>query len=205
MTNEYAKLAWIEQTNEFKIDCSIDLSVSPAKNKTIFLTIPGVDGSIDGYMDKYKRITENMRKEYGVATVRMSNPFISSSHWDSNIRQVLDYILANKLKMSGYEDIEIHIMAHSAGAAIIAQIAWEYPEIKKLLLVNTAFKMNPDKILTNLNRYTGNIKFVFGGEDPSIDWSEKLKEKYKVAVIDGADHNFSGEYIENFIKLPMLY
>jgi pimeloyl-ACP methyl ester carboxylesterase len=202
--NEYKTLTWTEQKNEFKIDCSLEVFVSPANNNIIFITIPGVDGSIDGYKDKYKRITENMQKEHGVATVRMSNPFISSSHWDNNIRQVLDYILANKLAITEHEDIEIHIMAHSAGAAIIAQVAWEYPEIKKLLLVNTAFKMNPDNILKGLPKYTGDVRLIFGSKDPSIDWAEKLKEKYKVTVIDGVDHNFSGEYIETFIELPTL-
>jgi pimeloyl-ACP methyl ester carboxylesterase len=95
-------------------------------------------------------------------------------------------------------------MAHSAGAAIIARIAWEYPEIKKLLLVNTAFKMNPDNILSGLAKYTGTVRFVFGSKDPSIDWAKKLKEKYEVTIIEGADHNFSNEYIETFIELPTI-
>jgi alpha/beta superfamily hydrolase len=204
MTNEYTTLTWTEQKNEFKIDCLLDIFVSPAKSKTIFITLPGVDGSIDGYKNKYKQITENMQKEHGAATVRMSNPFISSSHWDSNIRQVLDYVLANKLAITEHEDIGVQIMAHSAGAAIIARIAWEYPEIKKLLLVNTAFKMNSESILNGLERYTGGVKFIFGNKDPSIDWAEMLKEKYEVTVIDGADHNFSNEYIETFIRLPTI-
>jgi len=204
MTNEYTTLTWTEQKNEFKIDCLLDIFISPAKSKTIFITLPGVDGSIDGYKNKYKRITDNIQEEHGVATIRMSNPFISSSHWDSNIRQVLDYILANKLAITEHEDIEIQIMAHSAGAAIIARIAWEYPEIKKLLLVNPAFKMNPDNILSGLAKYTGDVRFVFGSKDPSIEWAKKLKEKYEVSVIDGSDHNFSGEYIETFIGLPTI-
>lgn len=202
--NEYISLTWIERKNEFKIECSLEIFVAPSKSKIIFLTLPGVDGSIDGYKNKYKRITDNMQKEHGVAAVRMSNPFISSSHWDSNIRQVLDYVLANKLAITGYEDMEIHIMAHSAGSSIITQIAWEYPEIKKLLLVNTAFKMNPDKILNGLAKYTGDVRLVFGSKDPSIDWAEKLKEDYEVTFIDGADHNFSDNYIETFVKLPTI-
>lgn len=204
MMNKYKTLTWTEQKNEFKIGCSLEVFISPAKSKTIFITLPGVDGSIDGYKDKYKRIAENTQKERGMATVRMSNPFISSYHWDSNIRHVLDYVLANKLAITNYEDIEIQIMAHSAGAAIIAQIAWEYPEIKKLLLVNTAFKMNPDKILGGLSNFIGTVQFVFGRKDPSIEWAKKLKEKYEVSVIDGADHNFSGECFEIFIGLPTI-
>lgn len=199
--NEYKTLNWTEQKNEFKIDCSLEVFVSPANSNIVFITLPGVDGSIDGYKNKYKQITDSMQKRHGVATVRMSNHFISSSHWDSNIRQVLDYVLANKLAITEHEDIEIQIMAHSAGAAIIAQVAWEYPEINKLLLVNTAFKMNPDKILDGLSKYAGDVRFVFGSKDPSIDWAEKLKEKYKVIVIVGADHNFSGNDINKFIEL----
>lgn len=203
--NEYKKLTWIIENNGFKIDCSLDTFVSPAKNRTIFMTIPGVDGSIDGYKDKYKRITENMQKEHGYAITRMANPYISSLYWDSNIREMLEYILSNKKEITGSDDIEIHIMSHSAGAAVIAQIAWEYPEITKLLLVNTAFGLKPEKILKGIECFSGQINFVFGSKDPSVGWAENLREKYNVRVIDGADHNFSDEYLETFIKLATAH
>lgn len=204
MIGEYITLTWGEQKNEFKIDCNLDIFVSPAKNRTIFVTIPGVDGSIDGYKDKYKRITENMQNKNGFAVARMANPFISSLHWDSNIREMLEYLLSNKKEITGSDDIEIHIMSHSAGAAVIAQIAWEYPEITKLLLVNTAFGLKPEKILKGIESFSGQINFVFGSKDPSVGWTENLQEKYNVRVIDGADHNFSDEYIETFIGLPTI-
>lgn len=204
MIGEYKTLTWSEQKNEFKIDCSLDIFVSPAKNRTIFMTIPGVDGSIDGYKDKYKRITENVQNKNGFTFARMANPFISSLHWDSNIREMLEYLLSNKKEITGSDDIEIHIMSHSAGAAVIAQIAWEYPEITKLLLVNTAFGLKPEKILKGIESFSGQVNFVFGSKDPSVGWTENLKEKYNVRVIDGADHNFSDEYIETFIGLPTL-
>jgi hypothetical protein len=204
MTEKYKKLTWIIENNGFKIDCNLDVFVSPANNKTVFMTIPGVDGSIDGYENKYKRITENMQNESGFAIARMANPYISSLYWDSNIREMLEYLLSNKKEITGSDDIEIHIMSHSAGAAVIAQIAWEYPEITRLLLVNTAFGLRPERILKGIESFSGQINFVFGSKDPSVGWTENLKEKYNVRVIDGADHNFSDEYLETFIGLPSI-
>jgi len=204
MSGKYQKLNWQEEINGHAIDCSLDIAIHPADSNIIFLTIPGVDGSVDGYENKYVRIAENIQEKYGVAVVRMSNPYISSFFWESNIRRTLEFIENNTKTIINNEDFELHIMAHSAGAAIVAQIAWEYPGIKKLLLVNTAFKMNPDKILNELDKFTGIVRFVYGTKDPSIDWAKILKEKYEVAVIDGADHNFSGENIETFIKLPTI-
>lgn len=125
MTGEHKTLTWSEQKNEFKIDCNLDIFVSPAKNRTIFVTISGVDGSIDSYKDKYKRITENIKNKYSFAIARMSNPFISSLHWDSNIREILEYLLSNRKEITVSNGIEMHTMSHSAGAAVITQTAWE--------------------------------------------------------------------------------
>lgn len=74
-------------------DCALDLAVRPARNRVILLTIPGVDGSVDGYEDKYVRIADGIQIKYVVDVVRMSRPFISSFHWKSNIRRVLEFIV----------------------------------------------------------------------------------------------------------------
>ena len=102
-------------------------------------------------------------------------------------------------------------MAHSAGAATIAQIAWEYPEITRILLVNPATKLGIDKIKYGLSEFGGNmITVVFGSEDPSVgDVNEIAKlsiaRRIHTHILEGVDHNFSGESLEAFITAPALY
>lgn len=102
-------------------------------------------------------------------------------------------------------------MAHSAGAAIVAQIAWEYPEITWILLVNLATKLGIDMIQYGLSEFGGDrITVMFGSEDPSVgdvDEISKLSEAKNVHthILEGVDHNFSGKSLEAFIAAPALY
>jgi len=205
MSGDYQKLNWQEEKNGIVIDCSLDIAVHPADSNIIFLTIPGVDGSVDGYENKYVRIAEDIQNKYGAAIVRMSNPYTSSLFWESNIRQVLQFIEDNAKAITGKEDFELRIMAHSAGAAILAQIAWEYPLISRLLLVNPAMKLGPDKIKRGLSELNDKqITIMVGSKDPSILETKELTTANTV-VGEGADHNFSGDAFPLFLESPSKY
>lgn len=209
MPCKYEKIEWTEEMNGVKVDCSLDVAIHPTSSNTILLTIPGVDGSVDGYKDKYLRIAESVQEENKVSVVRISNPFITSFHWESNIRKVLDYISINLPSITEGNKAEIRVMAHSAGAAVIAQIAWEYPEIKRLLLVNPATKLGLDKMKLGLSMFKGDdITVLFGSLDPSIDDVNRLasiegRVPINTFVLEGTDHHFSGtDGLIQFIAAP---
>ena len=208
MSSKCQKLNWREEKNGFVVDCSLDIAVHSADSKTILLIIPGVDGSLDGFENKYLRIADKMQKDNNIAVVRMSNPFISSYHWESNIQHILEFIQNNATSISGRNDIELRIMAHSAGASVIAQIAWEYPLISRLLLINPAMKLGTDKIEAGFNKFNGEkITIITGDKDPSIDIvkQQPVSEKLSVVIVNDADHNFSGEQFQTFLDAPQKY
>ena len=208
MSGKYSKIEWQETMNGVTIDCSLDIAIHPADSKVVLLTVPGVDGSVDGFEDKYIKIAESIQEKYGAAIVRMANPFITSYHWESNIRQSLNYILQNIEEITGHKDVEIRIMAHSAGAAIVAQTAWEYPEITRILLVNPATKLGIDKIKYGLSEFIGDrITVLFGSEDPSVGDVDELSitDRLRTVTLNGVDHHFSGDAMEQFIQAPHLY
>jgi len=197
-------LNWQETMNSITIDCSLDIALHPARSNTVLLIIPGVDGSVNGYEDKYIRIANQVQEKHGVAVVRISNPFISSYHWESNPRRILDYIASNTSAITTNSKApRIKVMAHSAGASIIAKIAHEYDNISDILLVNPAEKLGGDVIQSGLKSCNARITAVFGSKDPSIAFAERLKaDGHTVRVVEGSDHYFSGSYLEDFIKLP---
>jgi len=43
--------------------------------------------------------------------------------------------------------------------------------------------MNPENILNGLDKFTGEVKFVFGSKDPSIDCAKKLKRSTKSLLL----------------------
>lgn len=203
------QIDWVEEMNGVKVDCSLDIAIHSADSNIILLTIPGVDGSVDGYKNKYISIAEGVQAERDVAVVRMANPFISSFHWESNIRRAMEYIRLNMPAISASNDAEIRVMAHSAGAAIIAQIAWEFPEIKRLLLVNPAANLGVEKIQQGLAKFNGDyITVLYGSLDSNIDSASAITEtKTNVPVhtfvLDGIDHHISGDRgLIEFIAAP---
>lgn len=205
MLGEYQKLNWQEKVNEYAIDCSLDVAIHPVDSKIILLIIPGVDGSVDGYENKYIKIADNIQKQYGAAVVRMSNPFISSYLWESNVRKALEFIEDNAKIITGNDNVEIRIMAHSAGAGVIAQIAWEYPFISKLLLINPAMKLGSDKIKEGLSKFGDDkVTVLVGGRDPSLSETKELGIDNTI-IIDGADHNFSGDAFPKFLGSAEKY
>lgn len=208
MSGKYTKIEWQETMNDVTIDCSLDIAIHPANSKVVLLTVPGVDGSVDGYEDKYIRIAESIQDQHQVAVVRIANPFITSFHWESNIRQALSYITENAQVITGHDNIEIRIMAHSAGAAIVAHIAWEFPSITRILLINPATKLGLDKMKYGIANFGGNkITVLFGGEDPSKRDAEELSKadesvRMRTFVLDGIDHHFSGDALALFMQAP---
>lgn len=211
-TAQYKQLTWQETKNDITIDCSLDIAVHPAQSRVIFVTIPGVDGSVDGYQNKYVDIANSVQQKHEVAVVRAANPFITSFHWESNIRELLMYIEDNAKSICGTAKPELYVMAHSAGAAIVARIAWEYPEIKRLLLVNPASKLGIEHMLQGVSKFEGqSVTIVYGEHDPSVESSKdfegiKTVANVVVEILPGIDHDFSGkEGLEKFKLLPSLH
>lgn len=207
MAHTTDSLHWQETMNSVTIDCSLDIALHPAQSDTVLLTIPGVDGSVNGYEDKYIRIVEGIQQRHGIAAVRIANPFITSHHWESNPRRILDYIATNAEAITGSAgQPRIKVVAHSAGASIIARIAHEYPEIQEILLINPAQKLDSEAIRDGLRKTSARVTVVFGSKDPSKLFGDLLKEDgHTVVIVDGADHFFSGEHLKTFIGLPGKY
>ena len=200
-------LEWQETMNSVTIDCSLDIGIHPADTDTVFLIVPGVDGSVNGYKDKYIRMAEQVQAEHNVAVVRIANPFVSSFHWESNFRRILGYIEHNVSEITGSKKTpRIKVMAHSAGASIVARIAHEYDNITDILLVNPAQKLGGDAIRQGLKKTNAKVTVVFGEKDPSVSLSEALQgDGHHVVVFEGVDHNFSGDFLSLYIGLPQEY
>lgn len=196
-------LTWQPSHNGVTVDASMDVRVHPMPTKRVLLILPGVDGSVDGFDAKYiKMANRAIAKGYGV--VRVSNHFISSFHWDDNLRQALAYINANSREHFDNSEVTISVIAHSAGASVAAWTAWEYPNIEKLILINAASKLRPEAIIGGLKQYTGKVHLVYGSKDPSIGFAGQLPGTYNRTIVNGADHMFSGRYLEDFINVAEL-
>jgi len=200
------KLKWRPTHNGITVDASMDVVIRPAKTNRIVLFVPGVDGSADGYKNKYVNASDLLTDNHEVGIVRISNDFISSFHWEDNVRQVLDYISDNFGEYFNNKNAELSIVAHSAGASIVASVSREYPVIKQLLLINMPSQLQPDKVLDGLKQFEGRVGIVYGEHDPSIMFTDELRRTGKemtIRIIEGANHTFSGSHLAVFERLPL--
>lgn len=195
-------IRWNPGHNGITIDASMDVRVHSLPSSRVVLILPGVDGSVDGYENKYVRMADRIVEKQNKAVVRVSNDFISSFHWEDNFRKAVEHINSNAKQLFGNEDVLIEVIAHSAGASVASWLSHEYPNIDKILLINLAAELQQEKILDGLMKYKGNVNLVFGSNDPSLSFSAILPANIRVTTIDGADHYFSGEHLKTFIKLP---
>lgn len=201
------QVKWQSSHNDISVEASMDIKVRPANSKRVVLFVPGVDGSVDGYMNKYINASDHLVNNHDVGIVRISNDFISSFHWEDNIKQALKFLEDNASKYFSSDDLEISVVGHSAGASVTAAIAHKYPAIRQILLINAAKGLNTDQILEGLSKFDGKLVVVYGSDDPSNDFIsdiKKVKPNSITHIIDGADHHFTGEYIRTFEKLPLL-
>jgi hypothetical protein len=203
-TIQNTKENWQATHNGVTIDVSMDIRVHPYKSKIIVLIIPGVDGSVDGYDNKYMRMAEKIVKEQHKAVIRISNDFISSFHWEDNMKHALEYIEDNALEICKNSDYKIEIIAPSAGASVAAWIAHSYPKIQNMILINCAAKLQPERILDGLSKYKELATVVYGSKDPSLDFIKQLPSGTHHKIIEGADHFFSGSSLADFINLVDL-
>ena len=189
----------------------MDIRIHPSKDsKTILLLIPGVDGSVDGFENKYVTIAEANQKKHCVAVVRISNPFISSFHWESNVRHILDYIEVNKKEVCGNETYDLYIQAHSAGASVAAVIAYKYDAIKRLLLINIAMGLNTAGIIEGIKRFSGEVTLLIGDKDPSLQSAKQIQfsetsQNAQIVIAKNADHDFSGDSFPIFLEAANKY
>jgi hypothetical protein len=202
------KILWNDYLYGHTIKGEVDVAVSSCKANKLLLIVPGVDGTIDGHEKKYLRIANNIKFEFHVPVVRMSNPFIHSERLDKNLRSVLEWISEKTTEIVLENKYELFAMGHSLGATNLAQVAWEYPEIKKILLINPSPKVHLRKTINGLDKFEGEVTILLGKKDQNFKEMETMintfvgNSNFTVKVISNANHHFAGEAFNIFLNSP---
>ncbi|WP_129735100.1 hypothetical protein [Candidatus Nanosyncoccus alces] len=194
-------ISYVQKGAYFDDDVNIEISIHDGTSDELLLIIPGVDGSLDGYKNKYLQIAENTNLNYGATVIRMSNPYNLGGYHLRNLFEVLDFVEKN------YDMTQkrLHVLGHSLGAYMIGSVASMYDYIDKILLINpaTLLDLNDYKSL-KLRPKDSNI-ILIGEKDPSVEHIELFKDLGTVNIQRGADHHFSGSSFEDFLEATSKY
>ena len=196
------KIRWRRKFKDFPEDIfDLEIALHPNDSGRIIINYPGADGDIDGYNKKYETLANHIQNTGLAAVARSGNPYIPIHGWTVNLRELIAYSIDNSKKICGSTKPEIWLMGFSAGAGAIGTIAWEYPEITKILLCAPAKAVGEEELFKNLEMFTGEAYIVVGDKNeviPSEDGQRihdaLLNSKHReLIVIPNCDHQFQGE------------
>ena len=179
------------------------------KDSDIFFVLKtGNNGSLRGYMDKYMRIAANTSEKFGVNAIIANNP---ENPDDNYSRSKMDIDLKFVSKIAAERNIKnykVYYMGYSNSAQVAACNAHNYPEISRLLLLNTVCH-NEDKIFEGFNKFHGEKLFVVHGtEDDFLPTIQSIAvnssfKNIKFTPIEDADHQFIG-MMDEFIGVSEI-
>ena len=92
MNHHNTTIKYIQEGNYFNDEVIIEVSTVEGQSDIILLIVPGIDGSVDGYKNKYKTIAENINSRFGATVIRMSNPSNMAGLHLRNLFEVLEFI-----------------------------------------------------------------------------------------------------------------
>ena len=198
MNHHNTTIKYIQEGNCFNDEVNIEVSTIEGQSDIILLIVPGIDGSVDGYKNKYKTIAENINSRFGATVIRMSNPSNMAGLHLRNLFEVLEFI-ENTYDLSTKT---LHIMGHSLGAYMTSIVSPIFDYIDKILLINPATLIDNDVFNDLSQRPRQSNIFLISEQDPSFKFVDKFKEVGTVYIQPNADHHFSANHLKPFYLLP---
>ena len=180
---------------------SIDLRFHPGISEHLVLIVPGVDGSVDGYQNKYVTMAERIQKACGATVIRMSNPMNLAHDHMRNLYEVMDHIEAN----FDTAHLKLDLIGHSLGGYMIGALAYSYDYVDQILMINPAVSLDREDFKSLAERKIQNNHVLIGSNDPSYKYRDEFAKYAQVHIVDGADHYFSDKYLDDFIDAPNYY
>jgi len=176
-------------------------------NNNVLMIIVGINGSINGYMNKYFQIAKKANEIYGSTVFIFANDLMNWTNPKEFFNAIMNFI---RESMVNKAEIKINIFGNSAGGSLAAFYSWEYPEIKNILLVNPPLNDMWELSINGLRAFTGYATLVFGQYDPNCKVAELFKQNEyldifnNIIIVKDANHEFKG-MLKEFIDLPFLY
>ena len=174
------------------------------KSNNVLLILTGIGGTTKSFQNKYETIAHNVMKTYGFSVMVATTP---SGSWlrlnGNNLQDIMNLIIEKKHN----KNFDVYVMGSSAGANIILNYSYSFPQIKRVLAINPVLIMNLHKIHQGIKNFNGEkITVIFGENDYSCKLLEVLPQSniLDTIILPKVDHTFKGQ-LETFIDLPNHY
>ncbi len=182
----------------------IEVALHRADVGRIAVMMPGWDGDIDGWEQKYAKMADLLAGRGIAAVVRMGNhpvaglPFETSS--PDQLRGVARRAVAEATALCGSATPELLGLGMSAGASAMAACAGDLPGLTRLLLLAPSADCELQDMRSGLAAYRGALFVVVGADDEVV--GRRLPEdvfrmapdaaRAEMVVVPACDHQFRG-------------
>lgn len=183
----------------------MEVKTHPSSHKKIVvINYPGVLGDIDGYSYKYAKVAHLVAQKIGTA-LRISGPEgLDDGEYRPGVveklKAVIEYAIWNSHTLAdcNQDELEIYLMGFSAGASGVAAVCWNYPEVKKILLIAPGGDAGEEASRTSLAKFSWNV-YAIVGQDDEIVGTKTLQRHLDASlvatrkrwlIIPNCDHQF---------------
>jgi hypothetical protein len=199
------RVAQDRATPRTEADFAYPVAWEATESGIIIINYPGYNGSMDGFEDKYVKISHMLTSRGIGSVVRTHNMEDADIAFDrlsvARLRSVIDFSLHNSMEICGSDNPDLYIMGHSAGASAIAVVLGDYVQIKKALLTSPATTAGADAMRQGITAFKGELYVTVGSRE---SWgfrqaAKRLSALAQLAVscqfvqIPRCDHQFRGE------------
>lgn len=182
---------------------NLDINIHQINSNKIILICPGFNETIDGYNNKYGKLSDFIQRKNLANVVRTYNINKEEKdykNWIDNLQYTIDYVLNYFSFYKSSKDLELNLVGISSGSEPVSIISNKYSEIKKLLLISPRLDLEIKEIEKNLTKFQNDISIMVGANDKT-DISNSLKyyysainsKKRQLKIIPNCDHWFTGE------------
>ena len=182
---------------------TVDVALHPSRAGRIVFVLPGYDGDVDGYGEKYRKIADLLQDRGVGAVVRMGNHPLDDAEFEDSSAAQLRGVVARAISMAselaGAPLPELLFMGFSAGASTMAALAGEFPALTTILLVAPSSDAGEPAVRAGLASFGGRLHVAVGEHDLVVGrrfpeavatWAPRAVSK--LAVIPRCDHQFTG-------------
>ena len=194
MINTFDK-NYYKNSNGIKIEYGIKYG-----NENVLFIKTGLNGSINGYNDKYLKMIEYINYEYGWTIFIASNPEGSSNDLELDLKVLWDLFPNNNMKLN--------YMGVSNGGLIGIQQGYKY-NIDKMVCVNMPLMFNFHRTKKGIEQSNyERLTIIYGEKDQSHPYipliENYISKKIGIKVYKNQDHFFSYNDID-FFEIPIKY
>lgn len=196
-----------------EVSVPVQLAIHPNQSRRIIVNVPGYDGVIDGFADKYKILGHHIQSEGLAAFVRTGNHLSPGYPVDAHLNAALQYVEKRAWEICGEPNPEIMLMGFSAGASAIAARASKHPNVSTIALFAPSGDMYKEMVREGLERFTGDVYIVVGEQDDVVGTEAGQffydlaagARKRELYMLPDCDHQFRGEANGRIISEAPFY